>query len=96
MGKRIWLTLRYDIYRNIVRIHLHASQPQMKPDILLYENLQNNQFIRLGQPEWSDSTKITFDDSDIEPKPKRHIKDEKDSNGTTVRVFTLKIANGVH
>lgn len=93
--QRLWLTLRYDIYRDIVRIALTPSQAPMSPDIELYEDLFHEQYIRLGRPEWSEKTKIEFDTSAIDPVPNRFTEEEKDDD-ELVRIFTFKYANGAN
>ena len=92
-GKKVWLTYRHDIYRDVIRIALHPKQPPKDPSVELYEDLINGQYLRLGRPEWSDATKVDFDISELDPQPKRYEEEQSDDDGI-VRIFTFKLANG--
>lgn len=94
-GRRVWLTVRHDFYRDIVHVRLHARQPPRKTDVELYDDLSNGQGVVLNRLALSETTVFDFDDSEFEPKLKVHQEDQADDDGL-VRVFTLKISNGAH
>lgn len=100
LGRRIWLTFREDIFNDVIYVNLHPKEPPMHPSIELYENLINNQNLKLtyllvGPPWWTESTKIIFTDTDFDVKPHRHPSTQSDADGL-VRIYTLKLTNGVH
>lgn len=94
-GHHIWLTLKQDFYRNVILISLYPRQPPLAPGIELYEDLLDGQYLRLSRPEWTDTTRITFDDSEFSPKLTRQTQEGEDDEGK-VWIFTFKITNGAH
>jgi len=93
LGRRIWLTLRYDAYKDVIHVRLYPKQPPLSPRVELYENLHDGQYMRLSKPEWADSTRVAFDDAALDPKPKYHGK-EMESDDGIIRIFSLKLTNG--